>query len=253
MDFEPNKESFLERMKSADFNPATLSEDVQALREILWYVDEERVREMVAEILTPEKTKRADAEQIITNLAKLYPLSRPLIMKIMSSLRKSNYGDGTPLYRDAEFLEGFDVAKLLRDEIVKTFGEVANKIGRLTKEVQEYKKTLESLKADRIQLERQSLALRKVAAERDQVQAQVDQLKIDTDENKLRKQMADLREEKNRLESTKAEQLAEIEKQEKSIRDVKAELKDLQGRSNSAEEIRLIKELFEKFPDSAED
>ena len=253
MDFEPNKESFLERMKAPDFNPLTLAEDVQALREILWYVDEERTREIAADILTPSKTSRADAEQIITNLAKLYPLSRALVMKIMSSLRNPNYSDDKKLYRDAEFLDGFDAAKILRDEIVSTFNEVENRIFRLTKEVQEYKRTLANLKADRVQLERQAAALRTVAAERDQVQAQVNQLRIDTDENKLRDQLEELRAEKNHLEATKADHLAEIEKQEKSIRDVKAELKDLQGRSNSDEEIRLIKELFKKFPNDAED
>lgn len=253
MDFEPNKERFLERMKATDFNPLTLADDVQALREILWYCAEERKSEITNEILNHSNTSREEAEQIITNLAKLYPLSRELIMKIMMSLRSTKYSDGKELYRDAEFLDGFDVAKILRDEIIKTFNEVENRIGRLTKEVQDYKRALANLKADRDRLERQTAALRDVVAERKKLQAEVNQLRIDTDETKLNKQIEELRNEKKRLEGNKAEHLAEIEKQEKSIRDVKAELKDLQGRSNSDDEVRMIRELFKKFPDDAED
>lgn len=253
MDFEPSKESFLARLKESDFSPSTLIEDVQTLQEILWYLDEERTGEIVKEILAPEKTPRLDAEQIITNLAKLYPLSRAIIMKIMSPLRKPKYPDGKTLYRDAEFLDGFDVAKIMRDEIVATFNEVENRILHLTRDVQDYKRKLENLKADRAALERQAAALRNIAEERDAVQAQVDQLRIDTDEKKLKKQIDDLNAEKNQLENKLAGHRLKIENREKSIRDLKAELKDLEKNSNSNDEVRLIKELFKKFPNDAED
>lgn len=253
MDFEPGKESFLARLKASDFNPSNLLEDVTALAEILWYLDERRTQEIVIEILTPEKTSRADAEQIITNLAKLYPLSRALVGKIMSSLRKPKYEDGVELYRDAEFLEGYDVAKTMRDEIVKTFSEVESKVIRITKEVQNYKNDLARLNKDKSELERNLAQLREVAAERDRVQAEVAQLRIDTDEQTLRKQIEELNNERNQLEATKAEHKLRVEQSEKSIRDVKAELRDLEKTSNRDEEINLIRELFKKFPNDAED
>ena len=253
MDFEPSKESFFERLKSSDFAPSNLLEDVQALQEILWYLDERRAREIATEILTPEKTNRAEAKQIITNLAKLYPLSGALVKKIMSFLRKPNYPDGKELFRDTEFLDGFDVAKVMRDEIVATFNDVENRIFHLTKEVQDYKRKLENLTADKVTLERQAATLRTVAAERDNLQAQVDKLRLDTDENRLKQQMDELNAERNRLEAMRAEHLAQINQCEKSIRDVKTELQDLEKRSNNTEEVRLIKELFKIFPPDAED
>ncbi len=253
MDFEPSKEGFLARLKASDFNPSNLLDDINALQEILWYFDEERTHEIVVEILTPSKTSRADAEQIITNLAKLYPLSSALIKKIMSSLRNPKYEDGVELYRDAEFLDGFDVAKIMRDEIVKTFSDVENRVVRLTKEVQNYKNDLARLNKDKSELERNLAKLRDVAAERDRVQAEVEQLRIDTDEQKLKKQIEDLNNEKNQLEAIKAEHKSRINQREKSIRDVKAELQDLEKHSNRDEEIQIIRELFQRFPNDAED
>ena len=253
MDIEPNKESFLARLKESNFSPSTLIADAQALQEILWYLDEERTREIVTEVLTPEKTTRLEAEQIITNLAKLYPLSKALVMEIMSARLKPKYPDGKTLYSDAEFLEGFDVAKNMRDEIVATFNEVENKIYRLTKEVTDYKRKLENLKADRAALEKQSKALRNIAEERDKVQAQIDQLRIDTDANKLKQQIDDLNVEKNQLESKLAEHKLKMDNRKKNIRDLKAELKNLEQHSDAKEEVRLIKELFKKFPQDAED
>lgn len=253
MDFEPSKESFLARLKTTDFNPSNLLTDAQALQEILWYLDEKRTGEIVPEILTPEKTSRTEAEQIITNLAKLYPLSRALVGKILSSLRKPAYPDGKELYRDAEFLDGFDVAKIMRDEIVKTFSDVENRVVHLTKEVQDYRNKLARLRQDKSALERQASALRDVAAERDKVQAEVNQLKIDTDENRLRQQINELNIEKNQLEAIKAYHQSQVEKSQKSIRTLKEELETLESQSNYSEEIKQIKSLFRKFPKDAED
>lgn len=253
MDFEASKESFLARLKTAEFNPSNLLTDAQALQEILWYLDEKRTGEIVPEILTPEKTSRAEAEQIITNLAKLFPLSKVLIGKILSSLRKPVYPDGKELYKDAEFLDGFDVAKTMRDEIVKTFADVENRVFNLTKEVQDYRNSLARLKQDKSALEKQAATLRTVAAERDKVQAEVDRLKIDTDENSLRQQINELNIEKNQLEAIKADHNSQIEQRQKNIRDLKEELETLESQSNYSEEIKQIKSLFKKFPKDAED
>lgn len=253
MNFEPDKKHFFAVLKAADFNPSNLLKNPQSLQEILWYFDEDRIKEIAKEILSPEKNSRDDAEQIITNLAKLYPLSKFLVMEIMSSLRKPNYSDGKPLYCDAEFLDGFDVGKTMHAEITATFNEVESRIIRLTKEVKEYKNSLESLKANKNELQRQSAALREVANERDNLRAQIEQLRIDADENRLKQQMDELKAEKNQLEAAISGHKLRVSQYEKNIRDIKAELKDWEQRPQYAAEVRALKELFKKFPNDAED
>ena len=85
MAVEPNLEKFFVELKKADFNPSTLQEDEETLQLLLWYFNAGRTQIVMEEFFDASKTPRKDAEQILTNLAKLYPLSTSLVMNFSAT------------------------------------------------------------------------------------------------------------------------------------------------------------------------
>lgn len=253
MAFEPNKKNFMARLTSADFNVEDLLKDVDALQEVLWYLDGRRAREIVDTVFDVKATTRSRAAQLIKNLAKLYPLSKPLVMSLMADVREVSRDDGRRLYRDASFLEGFDAAEETRRAIIATFREIGGRVIRLTKEVSDYQQALEKLSGERESLNQVAGNLEELRRERDDLQAQVDKLREDTDEKILREQNENLRVTLEQLEGEKRRRQAETQEKERRLAEVKAELKDLAEHTDSSEETRMIKDLLKKFPSDAED
>ena len=248
MAVEPNKENFFAQMKDAGFDVNNL--DADALQEIFWYLH--RPAEVLGDLFDERKNSRREAEQVIKNLAKLYPLSREIVMAIMSSSRDPQYSDGRKIYRDAAFLEGFDVAEKVRHEILSTLQEVQSRVIRLTKDAQDYQRELENLKADRQRLEQAAKNLDQLRRERDNLQLEVDKLREDTDEKKLQAKIDELNVELQRLQGQKRRHDADIKEKSRQINEVKLELQTLEKNIDDAEEMRLIKELLRKFPADAE-
>ena len=152
MAFEPNKENFMARLKAADFEVSDLLEDADALQEVLWYLDSRRAREIVDTLFDPKETSRAQAEQLIRNFAKLYPLSKSLIMNIMADVREGARDGNRRIYRDAAFLEGFDAMETTRRVILDTFREISKRVNRPTREVINYQQALDRLNGERDKL-----------------------------------------------------------------------------------------------------
>ena len=253
MAFEPNKENFMARLTATDFEVEDLLEDGDALQEVLWYLDGRRTREIIDTVFDAKATTRSRAAQLIKNLAKLYPLSKPLIMGIMADVREVSRDDGRRLYRDASFLEGFDAAEETRRAILATFKEIGGRVIRLTREVSDYQRSLEQLKGERERLNQAAGKLEDLRRERDELQVQVDKLREDTDEKNLRAQNENLRVALEQLEGEKRRRQAENQEKERRIAEIKAELNDLTKRTDSSEEMRMIKDLLKKFPSDAED
>lgn len=251
---EPKKESFFAQLKAADFDGSSLLKDTDDLQEILWFLEEKRTKEILADLLNPQKTSRDDAEQIIKNLAKIYPLSKTLVMSLMANRSEPRYPNGEKIYRDASFLEGFDTAEAMKNSILATFGEINNRIIFLSSEVRDYTASLNKLTADYDRLKNAATNSSQLRQERDELQAKIDQLRADADEKKVREQIDELKLEIQKYNSDKTRREAEIKEQRKRLDEVKAELRDLGKNSDSAEETRLIKDLLKKFPlDAAED
>lgn len=254
MTVEPNLEKFFVELKKADFNPSTLQEDEETLQLLLWYFDAGRTQNVMEEFFDTAKTPRKDAEQILTNLAKLYPLSTSLVMDIMRQAQKPTYDDGRELFRDAEFLEGFDMAKKMRDEIISVFAGIEGNVIRLTKETQEYLQEINNLHADMENLERQAENFRSRREERDELQRRVNQLQNDINEGELTRQIENLKDTERQLERTKNSLIDEKNKKQNKIDELKKEIGELENKkSTSIEEIGMIRELFRKFPVDAED
>lgn len=253
MAFEPNKENFMARLTAADFELEDLLDDIDALQEVLWYLDGRRAREIVDTVFDAKATTRSQAAQLIKNLAKLYPLSKPLVMSIMADVREVSRDDGRRLYRDASFLEGFDAAEETRRAILATFKEIGGRAIRLTREVSEYQRSLERLAGERERLNQAADNLAELRRERDKLQAQVDKLREDTDEKILREQNENLRVALEQLEGEKRRRQTEMQEKQRRISAVKAELKDLAKHTDSSEETRMIRDLLKKFPIDAED
>lgn len=253
MAFEPNKENFMARLAAKDFNAADLLEDVDALQEVLWYLDGRRTREIVDTLFDVKATSRLQAAQVIKNLAKLYPLSKPLVMSIMAEVREPAYEGNKKIYRDATFLEGFDAAEETRRAILETFRQIGEHIIRLTKDVTNYQRSLEQLKNEREKLNESSDKLNALRRERDELQAQVDKLRNDADEKILREQNESLRVEFDKLQAEKRRRQVERQNWTRQIDELKAELQDLADHTEETEETRMIRDLLKKFPSDAED
>ena len=245
MAFEPNKENFLARLEDANFDIANFIDNGEELQEIFWYLDARRANEITGDILKICAQNRKASEQIITNLAKLYPLSRAIVLNLFASAHALNYPD-------AYFLTGFDAAKKVHTEIIAIFKEVGQRILRLTREAQEYQRTIANLNAEHDRLEKAAQELQNLRDERDRLQREVNQLREDTDNKKLQARIEELETEKNQLEGERHRQHSEIEKREKYLSDVRAELSELEKHLDSSEELQMLRELFKKFPADAE-
>ena len=248
MAVEPNKENFLAQMKDADFDISQL--DVDAMQEIFWYLN--RPAEVLGDVFDKNKTSSREAEQIITNLAKIYPLSREIVLAIMSNSRSPQYSDGKKIYRDAAFLEGFDVAEKVKQEILSTLKDIEDRVVLLTKDTRDYRQSLENLKSDRQRLERAAADLDKLRNERNRLEREVEKLREDTDEKKLQSKIDELNVEIQRLEGKKRRHNADVEEKSRRINELEAELQALEKNIDNEEEIRLIRELLRKFPADAE-
>lgn len=248
MAVEPNKENFLAQMKDADFDISQL--DADAMQEIFWYLN--RPAEVLGDVFDKNKTSRREAEQIITNLAKIYPLSREIVLAIMSNSRSPQYSDGKKIYRDAAFLEGFDVAEKVKQEILSTLKDIEDRVVLLTKDTRDYRQSLENLKSDRQRLERAAADLDKLRNERNRLEREVEKLREDTDEKKLQSKIDELNVEIQRLEGKKRRHNADVEEKSRRINELEAELQALEKNIDNEEEIRLIRELLRKFPADAE-
>lgn len=248
MAVEPNKENFLAQMKDADFD--ITQSDADAMQEIFWYLN--RPAEVVGDVFDKSKTSRREAEQIITNLAKIYPLSREIVLAIMSNSRSPQYSDGKKIYRDAAFLEGFDVAEKVKQEILSTLKDIEDRVVLLTKDTRDYRQSLENLKSDRQRLERAAADLNKLRNERNRLEREVESLREDTDEKKLQSKIDELNVEIQQLEGKKRRHNADVEEKSRRINELEAELQALEKNIDNEEEIRLIRELLRKFPADAE-
>ena len=245
MAFEPNKKKFLAQLKLKDFDIANFVEKTDELQEIFWYLDARRAPEIVDDILNPALTKPEEIRQIVTNLAKLYPLSRAAVMEILHKAR-------VPSYLDEDFLAGFDAAQELRKEIAAVFKAVESHIIRLTSKTNLYQNELNNLRADNERLQKTVQGMQSLREERDRVKAEVDRLREDTDRQTLQKRIDELEAEKNQLESEKHRQASEIDRRQKNIQEIKAELAELEKRLDPSEELSMLRELFRKFPADAE-
>lgn len=253
MAFEPNKENFMARLSAKDFNTADLLEDVAALQEVLWYLDGRRTREIVDTLFDVKATSHLQAEQSIKNLAKLYPLSKPLVMSIMAEVREPVRDGNKRIYRDATFLEGFDAAEETRRAIIDTFRQIGEHIIRLTKDVINYQRSLEQLQHEREKLKASSDKLNELRRERDELQAQVDKLRSEADEKILLKQNESLRVEFDKLQAEKRRRQMERQDWSRQIDELKAELQDLADHTKETEETQIIRDLLKRFPSDLED
>lgn len=246
VNMEPNKENFMVRMTAEEFKVEDLLEDFDALKEVLWYLDGRRTREIVDTLFDAATTSRKQAAQMIKNLAKLYPLSKPLIMSIMADNRELPREGDRIIYRDASFLDGFDAAESTRRMIIATLSKIDERIRQITVDVKIYRQSLNNLEGERDRLNQSAEALEDLRNERDKLQAEVDKLREEADEEKLRVTL-------ERLESEKRRRQDEIQEQRRRLDKVEAELKALENQIDSSEEAQLIKELLKKFPSDAED
>lgn len=253
MPFEPNKENFMARLKDSNFAVADLLEEPDVLREVLWYLDSARTKEIVDTLLDAQQTSGTEATQFIKNIAKLYPLSKSLVMSIMSDFRRIILEDGTSVYRDITFLGGLDEAYETKRAIIDTFNEITERGFRLTTIATQYVNELKNLNFERDNLNQLVLNLEDLRHIRDKLQKEIDEMRADNDEEKLRQEIEQLEAELNLRQSEKFRLEGELVAKQRRIDAIKQEISELEQTNASDEELRKIQDLFKQFPKDAED
>lgn len=253
MPFEPNKENFMARLKDSNFAVADLLEEPDVLREVLWYLDSARTKEIVDTLLDAQQTSGTEATHFIKNIAKLYPLSKSLVMSIMSDFRRIILEDGTSVYRDITFLGGLDEAYETKKAICDTFNEITARGLRLTTIVANYLDDLDNLYVERDNLDNLVEKLKSSRDKRDKLQEKINKMRADNDEEKLRQEIEQLEAELNLRQSEKARLDGEIAAKQCRIDAIRQEISELEQTNASDEELRKIQDLFKQFPKDAED
>lgn len=247
------RENFMALLKDSNFKVAYLFEEPDVLREVLWYLDSARTTEIVDTLLDAQQTSGTEAAQFIKNVAKLYPLSKSLVMSIMSDFRGIRRKDGTIVYRDLAFLGGLDEANETKNAIRDTFNEITARGSRLTTIVNNYLNELNNLYAERDDLDDLVANLQSVRNKRDVLQEKIDKMRADNDEEKLRQEIEQFEAELNMRQSEKARLEGELAEKKRRIDAIKQEISELEQTNASDEELRKIQDLFKQFPKDAED
>ena len=240
---DPNIKSFFATLEDEAFSIEKLIDengDSDNLQEFLWYVSESRVEQVCEEL----KNKEADKQDIIiTNLSRLYPLSRELIFQILMEIRGS----------DHLFIKGVDVSQQLLDSLKNILNEVESKSGRTARRFQDYKKEVEKKAQEAQQLKASTAEFKELQSEKHKLEEEIENLRQEADEGKLKQDITNLKEEEANLRRKIEQNKEDYDKRHATVDQLKWELQSIESRMDSKEELRLLQDLIQKFPPDAED
>ena len=240
---DPNIESFFAILEDEEFEPAKLIDDeggADNLQEILWYMNESRVDQICDELNQKDDARRT---RVIQNVARLYPMSRALLYKILSRIRGSDY----------YVMRGVDLNGQLLNLIKQLLDDIASQTGKTTKRFQDYRRDVENRKNEVETLRAASEQFKELKDERDRLDREIEQLRREADSGSLTRDIEALKDEELELRNRLRQNQADYDKRHATVNELKLELQSMQSRLDSGEELRLLRDLLEKFPPDAED
>lgn len=246
---EPKIDHFLSMLADKNFQPVALKDNLDNMAEVLWYIDPERAKggEVVNKLIESPESNEVKTEerrkQIITNLAKLYPLSQNLVLNILRNVD----------YSDDAFLVGFDLQQKVKQQIKSIMDKVKDRRGKLTGDVSRYTKEMEQLNAEKEELLQSADEHREARERLENLRSEVERLQQETDVQEMKRRTSEYESEKNRLEAELARQKDEQNKRSAEIEHLARELEAIQDRLDPGDETRMLRDLLRHFPKDTED
>lgn len=242
---EPKLENLLAVVSMSDFSIDVLVEDTDKLQELLYFCCEDHA-ENVSMVLKEKFSNGDNSEKlatIVTNFAKLYPLTREIIGHIILDIQQSDY----------MIQQGIDTKGLLLKRLEIMFKNMRGDKRRLTRQVEEYEQKIATLKADKETYSTELTKINELIAERDRLQQEVDHLRSECNPENQNIKIKQLQDE---LEKLKIQQKDNIRKEKElnaDIEKITKEIKEDEGKMLNREARSLLKKLVNQFPSDQED
>ena len=242
---EPKLENFFANLADKTFNPADLGRGDDTARErlveVLWYLDDSRTAEVTKKLT--EKRDVSETRVIMTNLTRLYPLSRSLVLQILRDIPQS----------DHDFVAGLDAGQNVYRTIKKLLNEAEEASGITTKDFRVYKEDVERLENQAKQMEEKAVAFSEQLEKKRKLEERISKLERETDEARIQEDIAKLEDKERTLQQRQKQQKERREKMQKTIKEWERELEADKDKLKENEALPLLRELLAKFPADAED
>lgn len=238
MSSEPKLETFISRIKKDNLQLEKLYNNPDNLKELLWFFDEERGNEVAQKIYEEVDVH----DDIVKNLARLYPLSKHVLNALYQQDVKEADGYFIDVLKESgdivasveDVISSIEVEKL---NITTTFTDYQKRVESLKKEIEEKQASLNDLAAQKAEVTRLQGELNKISKE-------VSALK-NTDIDDLKKKKTAKDNELKRLKSEKEKLNGDIGKINKQLQAEKENISDEQI-------IAKLRELSKMLPAGVE-
>ena len=229
MSSEPKLETFISRIKKDNLQLEELYNNPDNLKELLWFLDEERGNEVAQKIYEEVKVR----DKIVKNLASLYPLSKHVLNALYQQDAKEADADFIDVLKESgdivasveKVISRIEVEKL---NITTTFTDYKRRVESLKKEIEEKQASLKDLAAQKEEVTRLQSELDTISKEIHDLQSVgIEKLKKYRDEKN--KKLYDLRSEKEKLRGDIVKINKQLQAEKDNISDEKiiAKLREL--------------------------
>lgn len=238
MSSEPKLETFISRIKKDNLQLEKLYNNPDNLKELLWFFDEERGNEVAQKIYEEVDVH----DDIVKNLARLYPLSKNVLNALYQQDVKEADGYFIDVLKESgdivasveEVISRIEVEKL---NITTTFTDYKRRVESLKKEIEEKQASLNDLAVQKEEATR-------LQGELDKISREISDLK-NIEINKLKKEKTAKDNELKRLKSEKEKLNGDIGKINKQLQAEEKNISDEQI-------IAKLRELSKMLPAGVE-
>lgn len=232
---EPKLGHFLAILKNKNFEVSNLltGEDKDLnVREMLIYLDENQVESTFDEIKKMGDKKAQ--ETVIQNLTLLYPLSRPLMLKIFDGIDKS----------DHDFIKKFDIENELCKRMLSTLNEMKEQVGTITSTGYVYANEIERLQNEINALESRYHEQTEITKLEKQKKEWEDKLNKENLDSKRAELKQEINKHKGKIKAIQDEKKV-LENQKRKVIE---ELRDLERNLDDTQQKKLLKQFLETCP-----
>ena len=242
---EPTLDNLLAVLSTTDFSIDVLAEDNEKLQELLYFCCDDHAENVSVEL----KNKYSDGgnnerlSTIITNLSKLYPLTREIISYILRDIEQSDY----------MILQGVDTKGSVLRYLEKLFKDIRGGKLHLTRQVEEYERRIDSLNADRDIYSSELLKVNELIAKRDMLQQEVDHIRRECNPENQNTKIKQLQDELEKLKIQQKDNIRRENELNADIEKITHEIKSDEGKLVNREAKSLLRKLVNQFPSDQED
>lgn len=239
-------EEFLQRMsdkKNRPYDVLVNEADQENRRElldlVLPYLNESYATTVWA---AAEKKEPSQRENIMENLIGLYPLSRPLVLHILTNVPQS----------DGFFVRGADIEGRVYKQMKKLLSKMeetkAQNGESMSSKFQSYKKDIESLEKEVKKKLEESKTLDGYISRKNDLEKQKKELEEQVNPERRNQIIEGLKAEIAELKEKKAAADKEVGKYREHLKKMNKELQELQDKNENNTQKKLIRDLLKAFP-----